>query len=517
MIWGVGGGTLVIFLAVALPPLNPVAPGPSPQVFPLLVSWLCCATLIALYRPARVWPISWGWLLAALVSSVIALSQYIGVAELFTPWMNTASAGEAFGNLRQRNQFATLTNIGLAVILWWLADVWQRDAEHTTQASPLVAPLPFTALAVPAAFAVLALLVTANAASASRTGILQLVMIVLLAGAWKSSYRWRLFATAVAGLAMYVLAAAVLPVLLERFFDVSGQNVLTRLAREEGCSSRKVLWSNVLHLIGQKPWAGWGWGELDYAHYATLYPGERFCDILDNAHNLPLHLAVELGIPVALLGCAGICWLVLRAAPWRAVHPDQHLAWTVLAAIAVHSMVEYPLWYGPFQMAAGLSILLLWQAGRAAAEDTQTQAPTRPDTLARQCVAAAITGAVLFAAWDYHRVSELYLPSEQRSARLRDDTLNKVKGSWLFRNQTRFAELSITPLTPANATTMADLAAGLLHYSPERRVIETLIDSLMLLRREDEALWHIARYRAAFPNEFEAWSRSHRAPGSSAP
>ena len=28
---------------------------------------------------------------------------------------------------------------------------------------------------------------------------------------------------------------------------------------------------------------------MDYAHFVTLYPGERFCDILDNAHNLPLH------------------------------------------------------------------------------------------------------------------------------------------------------------------------------------------------------------------------------------
>ena len=107
--------------------------------------------------------------------------------------------------------------------------------------------------------------------------------------------------------------------------------------------------------------------------------------------------------------------------------------------------------------------------------------------------------------------------SGERSARLRDDTLNKVKGSRLFRNQAQFAELSITPVTAANAATMADLADGLLHYSPERRVIETLIDSLMLLRREDEALWHIARYRAAFPNEFAAWSRGHRAPDSSAP
>lgn len=39
----------------------------------------------------------------------------------------------------------------------------------------------------------------------------------------------------------------------------------------------------------------------------TLFPGERFCVLLDNAHNLPLHLAVELGVPVAALLCLP-CW-----------------------------------------------------------------------------------------------------------------------------------------------------------------------------------------------------------------
>ena len=34
--------------------------------------------------------------------------------------------------------------------------------------------------------------------------------------------------------------------------------------------------------------------------------------------------------------------------------------WAVLAAIGLHSLVEYPLWYGPFQIAAAISVGLLW-------------------------------------------------------------------------------------------------------------------------------------------------------------
>ena len=44
--------------------------------------------------------------------------QYFGVADSFSPWVNTTQIGEAFGNLRQRNQFASLTNIGLAALVW---------------------------------------------------------------------------------------------------------------------------------------------------------------------------------------------------------------------------------------------------------------------------------------------------------------------------------------------------------------------------------------------------------------
>src|SRR3954470_23707547 len=117
-----------------------------------------------------------------------------------------------------------------------------------------------------------------------------------------------------------------------------------------------------MHLIAQKPWTGWGWGELDWAHFMTLYPGARFCDILDNAHSLPLHLAVELGLPVAAIACGAIAWALLRIAPWREADATRQLALCVLAVILIHSLLEYPLWYGPFQIAFGLALGLLWPA-----------------------------------------------------------------------------------------------------------------------------------------------------------
>lgn len=56
-------------------------------------------------------------LLAGVTSSVFALLQYFNLEALLAPWINVTEPGYAFGNLRQRNQFASLTNLALAVLL----------------------------------------------------------------------------------------------------------------------------------------------------------------------------------------------------------------------------------------------------------------------------------------------------------------------------------------------------------------------------------------------------------------
>ncbi|WP_332777988.1 PglL family O-oligosaccharyltransferase [Polaromonas sp.] len=430
------------------------------------------------------------WLFAGLLSSVIGLCQYFGAAGVFSPWISQTEMGEAFANLRQRNQFATLTSISLMALLCLAATGRFAGRIHWSMLASAV------------------LLATGNAASSSRTGLLQLVLLCALFGIWGG---WRhiavrrLLLTTIVG---YGLAILVLPWVAG--FDLSAQGMFARL-RTGGqiCNSRLTLWSNVLHLIAQKPWFGWGWSELGYAHYITLYDGPRFCEILDNAHNLPLQLAVELGIPVALLVCGGFAWWVLRQRPWRETDLTRQLAWGVLAVILLHSLLEYPLWYGPFQIATGLCMGLLWQGRGVPAGHPKYQSNEPQVPILRVLAAIVLIAATSYAAWDYHRISQIYLAPQARDAAYRDDTMNKIRGSWLFRNQVRFAELTITPLTRDNAQWTFNMATALLHYSPEPRVIEKVIESAVLLGRDDEALAHLARYRAAFPADHARWAQAN--------
>ncbi|MBB4222603.1 PglL family O-oligosaccharyltransferase [Variovorax guangxiensis] len=443
-----------------------------------------------------------GILAAGLISAVLGLLQYYGQAEWLSPWTSSPPVGQAYGNLRQRNQFATLISMACVAALWLYAARPPAGVRRWLIASVL-------------------LLLVAAGASTSRTGLLQLLCI--FGGAAFISRRERSSAPAeeagtsrrlpppgllLATIPLYFTIAWLLPQLATGG-DGPVESMLQRL--QTGAPqdhSRLILWRNVLALIAQHPLTGWGWGELSFAHYSTHYGGPRFVEILDNAHNLPLHLAVELGIPAAVLICGGFLWMVLAARPWRERDPARLMAWGMLGAIVLHSLLEYPLWYGPFQLVFGLCLGILWPGAGGVA--------VRP---ALSSLAAGVMLAVVgLASWDYVRVSQIYLPPDERLSAYRQDTLAKVRGTWFFGRQAEFAELTLTTVTPANAADMHSLAQRVIHFSPEPRVIVKLIESAKLLGRESEARAQAERFSDAFPQEFAHWLKeADRGPEQLAP
>ena len=543
---------------VAFPFLCPLVAGPSVQAWQLFATWVCVAALLLAIPPRVPARVVWAWLaagmaaivlsssffsaphaaaaaswlpavvvlgamaaaacvgagmarggpsasaalavgilVAGLVSAVLGLLQYYGQAEPLVPWTTTPALGQAYGNLRQRNQFATLVSMALVAALWI----------HATQ--PSVRARRWLVVAV-------LLLLVAAAASTSRTGLLQLLSIVGVA-AFIARRERRGVASDNTGTHFSLPPPLVLLAMLPVYFAIAW--VLPQLAAGEvegmmqrlqegapGDHTRFILWRNVLTLIGQHPLAGWGWGELGFAHYSTLYEGPRFPEILDNAHNLPLHLAVELGIPVSVLICGGFAWMVLAARPWRERDPARLMAWGLLGAVALHSLLEYPLWYGPFQFAFGLCLGVLWPAKRNAPLRQRFKGGWWPEPAALSSAAATVLLAVVgYASWDYIRISQIYLARSERLPAYEENTLAKAKASWLFARQVDFAELTLTAATPANAAALHALAERTLHFSPEPRVIVKLIESAELMGQRQEARDQAERFRIAFPAEYERW------------
>lgn len=522
-IGGAAIGLAACMAAVALPWVSPFSGGPSAQVIPWLVSLfatvvLCAAggmrqlpagLLVAAFallawgiarghggldffalaggiglvllsasagaslasRDNGLRVVAWALVAAAAVNALIGLAQNQGFLLEGNAWLSAGTPGEAEGNLRQRNLLASHLSLGMIALAWLFA-----RGLRTAVALPLVL-----------------LLAVASAASTSRTGLLQLVLLAGFSIALPGPRRGHRIALCLAGLAAYALATFGLPWLLE-MRGIDAGNLFDRTSKVPLCSSRRTLWSNVLALVAQKPWLGWGWGELDYAHYAVLFDGTRFCDILDNAHNLPLHLAVELGIPAAVIVGVAAMAFVWRARPWRETDGDRRFAWALLAALALHSLVEYPLWYGTFQTAAGIALGILC-ARRLPA--------VLPAT--RWAWTTALLVLACFASWDFWRVGQIYLPAGSRSPAYAENTIARVGHSWIYRDQVRFAMLTLGTLTPDNAAQVNRLAREMLHFSPEPRVIEKVIASAKLLGREGEATEEMRRYQAAFPKEYARW------------
>jgi hypothetical protein len=442
------------------------------------------------------------WIVAAVISSVLGVLQYLDMASALSPWVNQpAFKGDAFANLRQRNQFASLTSIGLVALL--AASYALLQLEGKTQTWRFMRQRNIVA----AAFVLLNVLAIGAACSMSRTAVLQwgLVSIFALLWAWRqhakqshqgmhSHLKW--CGLVLSAPLLLLMWSFVMPLVSQYITGQQGSNLVLRVAGSAGdygvCGSRSVLWTNVWQLIVQKPWFGWGWGETDIAHFLTLYLGQRFCDILDNAHNLPLHLALEFGVPLAV--CVLLCvvrWVWVRK-PWNERAIWRVMAWGVLLVVGLHSLLEYPLWYGPFQMAVGLSVGLLWALTpiptiSATTDSAVIATISKANEAWSLLLACVFFMACLYAAWDFNRVSQIYKPVAQRDPTYSSNPLAYAKQSWLFRNQAEFAELTLQQVTASNAQAVYDQAQRVVHYSPEPRVVERLVDSARLLGHDDEA------------------------------
>ena len=196
------------------------------------------------------------------------------------------------------------------------------------------------------------------------------------------------------------------------------------------------------------------------------------------------------------------------------------MAWGVLAVIGLHSLMEYPLWYGPFQIAFGLCLVILWRRPAAtggheininSTQNTPVAQVNRSQAAIFIVANTVCLAAISYAAWDYRRVSQIYLQPEARALAYQDNTLAEASKSWLFADQALFAELILTPLTPATAVRVYASAGRLLHYSPEPRVVIMLIESAVMLGKDAEALAYLARFKAAFPKEHAAWAKANSA------
>jgi O-antigen ligase len=424
---------------------------------------LCSGANAAANRDHRLFALfCTGWVLAGLCSSAIGLIQ------VFLPdlpdgnWLALSSLpGRAVGNLRQPNHLSSLL-------------MWSSLA--------IVALIELRRLAFGAGAALCGLMIVGVVLTASRTGGLS-VLLLALWGLLDRRLTRRSRRLLLAAPALYALAW----LLLAWWSDAAGHRFggTERLAEGDLSASRLGIWANTLVLIVRHPWAGVGFGEFNLAWSLTPLPG-RPTAFFDHAHNLPLHLAAELGLPLAI-AITGLLLYALGRAAWRAWRTDgddglaRRTAVLFVVMIGLHSLLEYPLWYAYFLLPTA------WALGYAVdAEGGASRIRVAPWFL--PLGGAALVAGAAFALYDYGRVVTIFAAAE--GAPPLQQRVAEGQRSIFFAHHADYAAAT----TPGLSDTLEPFR-GAVHYLLDTRLMVAWAAALEAAGREDDARHIAARLR----------------------
>ncbi|WP_422010684.1 Wzy polymerase domain-containing protein [Roseateles sp.] len=403
----------------------------------------------------------WGLLAAGLASVAIGLIQ------VFAPALadgdviaRSGIAGRAVGNLRQPNHLASL--------MMWAAVA----AVFLTERRGWRAALP----------ALLFAFVFTVVLSASRTGFIGIAMLAV----WGLVDR-RLSRSARLSLLATPLMLGVSWWLMAQWSAESGHafGAASRLSEGAGSPSRLAILRDAWALTVANPWLGVGWGEFNFAWSLTPFP-TRPIAFFDHTHNLPAQLAVELGLPWAGAVLALLGWALWKA--WRGAAragedaPLRRAALMLVLTIALHSLLEYPLWYAYFLLPACFALGLALPADEGVAP-----APAWPWHL----IGGLLIAGSAFAVWDFQRITVIYAPSADAGPL--EERVAAGQRSLFFSHQADYAAATSFP-------------PGALALDAARRTAFSLVDARLLMHwsRSLEATRDLngARYLADRLREF---------------
>ncbi len=417
--------------------------------------------------------------LAAVANAVVAMIQTLAPLSVDGVLLALAGQGRASGNMRQPNHLSTL-------LLWGLVAL--------VGLRPLA--LVGGCFAKPTAWRILAglggvLLSFALVLTGSRTGTIGLLMLALwgvLDRRLPSDARLGL----IAALVVYGLMGWAWGHGLQEAYGMT--DLGERLSLEGDFSSMRLgIWANTLELIQQHPWVGVGWGQFNAVWSLTPFPS-RPPAFFDHAHNLPLHLAAELGVPLGLLICGLFAWALSQAlrlawgAPHRAGHEMAAPATMMVLLVALHSQLEYPLWYAYFL----LPTVFVWGLCLARVDPSHSRnAMHRPHLRLGGLAAAGACLALggLLAMVDFARVVVIFDPPEDAPAL--SQRIETGQHSVFFSHHAHYAAATTTA-NPSSEMPSLQYAS---HYLLDARLLQAWAKAYAQRGELDKARYIVDRLR----------------------
>jgi O-antigen ligase len=404
----------------------------------------------------------------------------IGFVQVYAPewadgsWIAASANGDrAVGNLRQPNHLSSL-------LLWaMIAALWLAESGRLPRR---LAP------------AVLLLLLAGVVLTASRTGMVGAALLAL----WglvdrrlSRAARVQLWLVPLAYAAFYALY-----VVIAHQHDAAFAGE-AQLQKSDPSSSRFAIWANTLSLIAAHPWVGVGFGEFNFAWSLNVFPNRPIA-FFDHTHNLPLHLAVELGLPLA-----GVVIALLMFALWRGwrgsldgVPADiamRRAALAMVVMISLHSLLEYPLWYSYFLLPAAFAFGLALGGPAPAA----MPAPSPPRASGWLLAATLVLLGGAAALVDYQRVVVIFAPPVNAAPLAQ--RIEQGRKSWFNGHHADYAAATSSPHPSQQMPSFARAT----HYLLDTRITMAWAKALAETGEIDKAR-HLAERLREFRNPLSA-------------
>ncbi len=188
---------------------------------------------------------------------------------------------------------------------------------------------------------------------------------------------------------LVVSAASALAALL--FLELFGGSVNDRFSTQGLVDNGRLdSYRAIIGMIADRPWFGTGLGTFPWAYMAYRSAGVSMQGIWDIGHSTPLEIAVELGIPLAvliLIGWVGIIIVLVHGVRTRRRDRIIPLAALTVTLIAVlHSMIDFSLQIPGYSLVAcalvGTGLAQSFRSQRSKMEKSSTTAGPVPQKLA---------------------------------------------------------------------------------------------------------------------------------------
>jgi O-antigen ligase len=283
--------------------------------------------------------LAWFVLAGAVLSAVVGWAQHID-SDALGSWMMPRSRDRIWANLGQSNQLADYLTLGLASAAYLFATGRMK-----------------LRWALPALLALTYILLLTG----SRTSWVYLIALTSLSGIFFGLERSRTTRRLLAFSGCALVALPLLSWLVQLTTPAGTDPLPTAGSRIEAdvfaAEERPRLWKAAWMIFERAPIWGVGLRQFGWNHFVVSaeLPAPRVLGFTDHAHNLLLQVLAELGV-------VGFAVLLVPLALWLARvlrvsrSPEHWWIWATTLVIAVHSMLEYPLWYTFFLGAAALVV-----------------------------------------------------------------------------------------------------------------------------------------------------------------